>query len=278
MLEKTLESPLDCKEIQPVHPKGDQSWVFTGGTDAEADTPILWPPHVKSWLIGKDPDAGTDWGQEKKGTTEDEMVGWHHRLNGHEFGWAPGDGEGQESLAFCSSWGCRVEYSWASELNWTNALEKEMATHSSILAWRIPGTGEPGGLPFMGWHRVGCDWSDLAAAAAAAAVAAGVYVLLKSLRLDYHPVSGQRERREERKSGVSPPLQVWRSWATSQSLPVNRRTFVGREVMYKKESAAGPSTGGGPIRGDWIHTSVFSVWKRLVNLTVLVGWWMQKSE
>ena len=82
---KTIESPLDCKEIQPVHPKADQSWVFTGGTDAEAETPILWPPHAKSWLIGKDPDAGRDWGQEEKRTTEDEMVGWHHRLDGHGF-------------------------------------------------------------------------------------------------------------------------------------------------------------------------------------------------
>ena len=85
VLEKTLESPLDCKEIQPVHPKGDQSWVFPGRTDAKAETPILWPPHAKSWLIGKDSDAGRDWGQEDKGTTEDEMVGWHHRLGGNEF-------------------------------------------------------------------------------------------------------------------------------------------------------------------------------------------------
>ena len=84
VLEKTLESPLDCKEIQPVHHKGDQSWIFTGRTDAEAETPLLWPPDVKSWLIGKDPDGGKDWRQEEKGTTEDEMVGWHHRLNGHE--------------------------------------------------------------------------------------------------------------------------------------------------------------------------------------------------
>ena len=83
VLEKTLESLLDCKEIQPVHPKGDQSWVFIGRTDAEAETPILWPPHEKSWLIGKDSDAGRDWGQEEKGTTEDEMAGWHHRLDGH---------------------------------------------------------------------------------------------------------------------------------------------------------------------------------------------------
>ena len=85
VLEKTLESPLDCKEIQPVHPKGVQSWVFIGRTDFEAETPIFWPPHVKSWLIGKDSDAGRDWGQEEKGTTEDEMVGWHQRLNAHEF-------------------------------------------------------------------------------------------------------------------------------------------------------------------------------------------------
>ena len=86
VLEKTLESPLDCKEIQPVHPKGDQSWVCIGRTDVEAETAILWPPDVKSWLIGRDPDAGKDWGQEKKGMTEDEMIGWHHQLNGHGFG------------------------------------------------------------------------------------------------------------------------------------------------------------------------------------------------
>ena len=86
VLEKTLESPLDCKKIQPVHPKGDQSWVFIGKTDVEAETPILWPPHAKSWLIGKDPNAGRDWGQEEKGMTEDEMAGWHHRLDGHGFG------------------------------------------------------------------------------------------------------------------------------------------------------------------------------------------------
>ena len=85
VLEKTLESHLYCKEIQPVHPIGNQSWIFIGRTDAEADTPILWPPDAKNWLLGKDPDAGKDWGQEEKGMTEDEMVGWHHRLNGHEF-------------------------------------------------------------------------------------------------------------------------------------------------------------------------------------------------
>ena len=90
VLEKTLECPLDCKEIQLIHPKGDQSWVFIGRTDVEAETPILWLPDVESWLIWKDPDAGKDWGQEEKGTTEDEMVGWHHRHNGHGFEWTLG--------------------------------------------------------------------------------------------------------------------------------------------------------------------------------------------
>ena len=105
VLEKTLGSPLDFKEIQPVHPKGDQSWVFTGRTDAEAETPILWPPDAKNWLIGKDPDAGRDWGQEEKGTTEDEMAGWHHQSNGYVLGQTLGDGEGQGSLMCWSPWG-----------------------------------------------------------------------------------------------------------------------------------------------------------------------------
>ena len=117
VLEKTLESPLDCKEIQPVHPKGDQSWVLFGRNDVEAETPILWPPHAKSWLIGKDPDAGRDWGQEEKGTTEDEVAGWHHRLNAHEFGWIPGVGDGQGGLACCNSWGCK-ESDTTELLNW----------------------------------------------------------------------------------------------------------------------------------------------------------------
>ena len=107
MLEKTLVSPLDCKKIQPVHPKGNQSWIFIGRTDAEAETPILWPPDVKNWLIGKDLDAGKDWRQEEKGTTEDEMVGWHHQLSGHEFEWTPGVGDGQRGLVCCSPWGCK---------------------------------------------------------------------------------------------------------------------------------------------------------------------------
>ena len=118
VLEKTLESPLDCKKIHAVHPKEDQSWVFTGGTDAEAETPILWPPPVKSWLTGKDPDAGRDWGQEEKGTTEDEMFGWHHWLDGHGFGWTPGVGHGQGGLACCGSWG-RKESDMIERLNWT---------------------------------------------------------------------------------------------------------------------------------------------------------------
>ena len=105
VLEKILESPLDCKEIQPVHPKGNQFWIFTGGTGAEAETPILWPLDVKNWLIWKDPNTGNDWRQEEKGTTEDEMVGWHHRLIGYEFEHAPGVGDGKGSLAICSSWG-----------------------------------------------------------------------------------------------------------------------------------------------------------------------------
>ena len=118
VLEKTLESPLDCEEIQPVHSKGDQSWVFIWRTDAEAETLILWPPHAKSWLIGKDPDAGRDWGQEEKGTTEDEMAGWHYWLNGHELGWTPGVGDGQGGLACCDSWGCK-ESDTTERLNWT---------------------------------------------------------------------------------------------------------------------------------------------------------------
>ena len=119
VLEKTLESPLDCKKIQPVHPKGDQSCVFTGRTDVEAETPILWPPHAKSWLIGKD--SGRDWGQEEKGMTEDEMAGWHHRLNGHEFGWTPGVGDGQGGLACCNSWGCKGSDT-TERLNWTELM------------------------------------------------------------------------------------------------------------------------------------------------------------
>ena len=107
VLEKTHDSPLDCKEIQPVSPKGNQAWIFTGRTDAGAEAPIRWPPDAKSQLIGKHTDAGKDWGQEEKGVTEDEMVGRHHQLNGHEFENSLGDSEGQWSLVCCSSWGCK---------------------------------------------------------------------------------------------------------------------------------------------------------------------------
>ena len=118
VLEKTLESPLDCKEIQPVHSEGDQHWDFFGRNDAKAESPVLWPPHAKSWLIGKDSDAGRDWQQGKKGTTEDEMAGWHHWLDGREPEWTPWDGDGQGGLACCNSWG-RKESDTTEQLNWT---------------------------------------------------------------------------------------------------------------------------------------------------------------
>ena len=116
VLEKTLEGPLDCKEIKAVNPKRNRSLIFIGRTDAEAEVPILWPPDAKNWLIGKYLNAEKDWRQEK-GTTGDEMVGWHHQLNGHEFEQAPGDGQGQGRLVCCSPWGCRVGHDWATELN-----------------------------------------------------------------------------------------------------------------------------------------------------------------
>ena len=122
VLEKTLEIPLDCKEIQPVHPKGNHSWIFIGKTDVEAETAILWPPDEK-WLTWKDPDAGKDWRCEEKGTTEDEMVGWHHQLNGHEFEVAPGIGDGQGSLACYSPWS-RKELDTTEGLNWTDSRFK----------------------------------------------------------------------------------------------------------------------------------------------------------
>ena len=118
MLEKTLENPLDWKEIQPVHSEGDQSWVFFKRNDAKAETLALWAPHVKSWLIGKESDAGMDWGQEEKGTTEDEMAGCHHGLDGRESEWTPGNGDEQGGLACCDSWG-RKESDTTKQLNWT---------------------------------------------------------------------------------------------------------------------------------------------------------------
>ena len=121
VLEKTLESLLDSQEIQPVHPKGNQSWIFTGRTDAEAKTPILWPPDVKSWHIEKDPGARKDWRWEEKGMREDEMVGWHHWLSGHEFEQAPGVGDGQGGLACCSPWD-RKESDTTERLSWTELI------------------------------------------------------------------------------------------------------------------------------------------------------------
>ena len=117
VLEKTLESPLDSKKMKPVNPKGNQFWILIGRTDTEAEAPILWPPDARSQLTGKDPDAGKDWRQEEKRTTEDEMVGWHHRLNEDEFEQTPGVSEGRGRLACCSPWGRRVRSNWATELN-----------------------------------------------------------------------------------------------------------------------------------------------------------------
>ena len=118
---RRLESPLDCKEIQPVHSEGDQPWDFFGRNDAEAETPVLWPPHAKSWLIGKDSDAGRDWGQEEKGTTEDNMAGWHHWLDGRESEWTPGVGDGQGGLACCDSWGSK-ESDTTERLIWSDLI------------------------------------------------------------------------------------------------------------------------------------------------------------
>ena len=140
VLEKTLESPLDCKEIQPVHSEGDQSWDFFGRNDAKAATPVLWPPHAKSWLIGKVSDAGRDWGQEEKGTIEDEMAGWHHWLDGCEFEWTPGDGDGQGGLTLQFMGSQRVGRDWATELNWTELknqqLKEKLYKISNNFWWR----------------------------------------------------------------------------------------------------------------------------------------------
>ena len=140
VLEKTLESPLESKEIKPVIPKRNQSWIFIGRTDAEAETPILWLPDAKNWFIGKDPDAGNDWRQEEKEMTEDEMVGWHHRLDGHEFDQAPGVGYGQGSLAYCSPWGHK-ESDMNVQLNWTelNKIIQPMSWNMSIYAYFLSG-------------------------------------------------------------------------------------------------------------------------------------------
>ena len=189
VLEQTLESLMDSKEIKPVHPKGNQHWLFIGRTDAEVEAPILWPPDAKSWLTGKNPDAGKHCRQEKE-TTEDEMVGWHHWLKGHDFEETLGDSKGQGSLACCSlgvsksqtrlsNW-TAVCYCWdfpggsvvknlppvqetqemqVQPLGGEDPLEEGKAPHSSILAWKIPWTEEPGGRHTV--HRIAKNWIRL---------------------------------------------------------------------------------------------------------------------
>ena len=136
MLEKTLQNPLDSKEIKPVNSKGNQHWIFAGRTDAEAEALILWLPDVKNWLIGKDPDAGKDWRQEEKGMTEDEMVGWHHWLDGHEFEQAVGVGDGLGSLACCSPWGHK-ELDTTEWLNWTDNFRtlRKLTLLPEVITW-----------------------------------------------------------------------------------------------------------------------------------------------
>ena len=134
--EKILESPLDCKEIESVNPKGNQSWILVGRTDTEAETPILWPPDAKNWLVGKDPDAGKDWRWEEKGTTEDEMVGWHHRFDGHEFEQALGVGDGQGSLVCCSPRGHK-ELNTTERLNWTELPLSEFISLAEREVWLL---------------------------------------------------------------------------------------------------------------------------------------------
>ena len=154
VLKKTLESPLDCKEVQPVNPKENQSCIFIGRTDAEAEAQILWPPYTMNWVIGKDPDAGKDGRQEEKGMTGDEMVEWHHRLNGHEFEQASGVVDGQKSLACCSPWGCK-ELNMTEQLNWLNWKEPHVSHSTSLL----PVGGNPIGklrapLCLCQWYRL----------------------------------------------------------------------------------------------------------------------------
>ena len=156
-VEKTLEISLDFKEIQPVHPKGDPSWVFTGRSDVEAEAPILWPPDAKSWLIGIDPNAGKDWGQKEKRTTEDKMVGWHHRLDGHGFQWTLGACDGQGGLACYGSWG-RKELDttqWLNRTEWQLYFQFfEETSHCSPQWWHpiyIP-TNSVLGFPFLHLH------------------------------------------------------------------------------------------------------------------------------
>ena len=156
VLEKTRESPLDCKEIQPVHSKGDQSWVLIGRTDVEAEAPILYPHDTKSWLIWKDPDAGKDWRLEEKGTTAHEMVGGHHLLNGREFGQTPGLGDGQGGLACCSPWVCK-ESDTTERLNWTDL--DVSSKFEEIALWQCTELPETFGFRYLFGFPHNVDWS-----------------------------------------------------------------------------------------------------------------------
>ena len=147
VLEKPLESPLDCEEIKPVHSEGDQPWDFFGRNDAKAETAVLWPPHVKSWLIWKDFDAGRDWGQEEKGPTEDEMAGWHHGLDGCESEWTLGVGDGQGGLVCCDSWSCK-ELDTTEWLNWSELNREFVSNHSDIYS----------GGTLLDWEKVFLQW------------------------------------------------------------------------------------------------------------------------
>ena len=160
-LEKTLESLLDCKEIQPVSPKGNQSWISISRTNVEAEVPILSPPDAKSWLIGKDPDAGKDWRQEEKGMTEDEMFGWHHWLSGHEFEQALGDGKGQESLACCGPWDHK-DLNRTDGLNNNNLMKQssfQRGGHSLITLRTREDHGETTGVGIIGMPVLHTPWS-----------------------------------------------------------------------------------------------------------------------
>ena len=167
VLEKTLESPLDCKQIKPVHPKGNQSWILIGRTDVGAEAPIFWPPDVKNWLIGKDPDVGKDWRQEEKGTTENEMVGWHDRLDEHEFEQALGFGDGQGSLACWQHMGSRrVGHDWATELNWCAFRLLLAVSHLKLLhqSFYFPTLGSyPEPCDFV--HKLSSAWKYKGASA-----------------------------------------------------------------------------------------------------------------